>query len=45
MDAGTVAEAAELYRTKYTVGKYKRDGVENGAVALRVEPLAHAIGE
>lgn len=45
MDAGTVAEAAEMYRTKYTADKYKRDGVENGAVALRVELLADAIGE
>ena len=28
-----------MYRAKYTADKYKRDGVECGAVGLRVEPL------
>ena len=28
-----------MYRTQYTNEKYKTGGRENGAVALRVEPL------
>ena len=36
---GTIAEAAEMYRASYTAVKYKSYGLEDGAIALHVEPL------